>query len=161
MPPIMPDRVFHGTTFDFTGFDGRFLGNSVRNPTTEFGFYFSESREDAASWALRALTRGTGGGSPRMIVAHLEIGRPIEVSEAKFRFYLQTARTSTIQRDLRKWQAKGHDGLTTLRGGHRWWVAFDPTRIRILASEPLQDWHVRASREQGEPAPPDPPAPTP
>lgn len=132
-----PEILWHGTTADFDAFDARHLGRMVRNPTTEFGFFFSEDREDAASWAFRSIEVGRAAGAPRILQVTLDLAAPVEISAAKFQFYLQKARFSTIQRDLNAWRAAGHDSMTTTRGGKRWWCAFDPASIAILASEPL------------------------
>jgi len=132
-----PDLLWHGTTADFDEFDARHLGRMVRNPTTEFGFFFSEDREDAASWAFRSIEVGRAAGAPRILQVTLDLAAPVEISAAKFQFYLQKARVSTIQRDLHAWRAAGHDSMTTTRGGKRWWCAFDPARVRIIASELL------------------------
>jgi hypothetical protein len=132
-----PDRLWHGTTAAFDAFDARHLGAAVRNPTTQMGFFFSEDPEDAASWARRAQRLGIDKGPARLIEARLDIARPVPISEAKFRFYLQTARFSTIRRDLLAWRDAGHDGMTTIRGGARWWCAFDPGAIAITGSELL------------------------
>lgn len=135
--PQIPPRVFHGTSHLFDRFEAAHLGRSVRNPTTEFGFFFSEDAEDAAYWAHRATRHGRSGGAPRLITEEVEIDNPLQVSTPKFRFYLQRARVSTIQRDLRAWRDAGHDGLTTVRDGVRWWAPFEAGAIRILDSRPL------------------------
>lgn len=133
IPPI----VFHGTSHAFDRFEPRQLGRSVRNPTTEFGFFFSEDADDAAYWAHRAARYGRSGGAPRLITAEVQIDAPVLISARKFQFYLQRARVSTIQRDLRAWRDAGHDGLTTVRDGVRWWAPFDADAIRVLDSRPL------------------------
>lgn len=135
IPPRCPDVLFHGTSHAFERFEDRHLGACVRNPTTGFGFFFSEDRADAAYWAHRAARYGRSGGMPRLISAEVRIEAPIEISAARFQFYLQRARVSTIQRDQRAWRDAGHDSLTTLRDGVRWWVPFEADAIRIL------DWH--------------------
>lgn len=134
---IPPQILWHGTTASFESFDARHLGRMVRNPTTEFGFFFSEDRDDAASWAWRAIEARRAAGAPRLLQIRLDIATAVEVSGAKFQFYLRRARFSTIQRDRKLWQDAGYDGMTTTRGGHRWWCVFDPGQIAILATEPL------------------------
>lgn len=135
--PRIPARVFHGTSHLFDRFEKAHLGRSVRNPTTEFGFFFSEDEDDAAYWAHRAARYGRSGGAPRLITAEVRVDTPVLISPPKFQFYLQRARVSTIQRDLRAWRDAGHDGLTTVRDGVRWWAAFDAEAIRILETRPL------------------------
>lgn len=134
----LPDILWHGTTAAFDLFDARYLGRMVRNPTTEFGFFFSEDPQDAASWAWRAIERRQAQGEPRLLQVKLDLAKPIRISGPKFQFYLQRARCSTIQRDRKAWIASGHDGLSTTRGDHRWWCVFDPARVTILAAEPLE-----------------------
>jgi hypothetical protein len=134
----MPRRVFHGTSHAFDRFEPAHLGRSVRNPTTEFCFFFSEDADDAAYWAHRAARYGRSGGAPRLITAEVRIGSPVLISPPKFQFYLQRARVSTIQRDLRRWKEAGHDGITTIRDGVRWWAPFDVGAIRVLASRSLE-----------------------
>jgi hypothetical protein len=154
--PRIPDRVFHGTSHLFDRFEPAHLGRSVRNPTTEFGFFFSEDSEDAAYWAHRGARYGRSGCAPRLITAEVAIGNPVQVTAPKFRFYLQRARVSTIQRDLRGWRDAGHDGLTTIRDGARWWAAFDADAIRILETRPLtppQDEDDQTPDQEDGPAP--------
>ena len=115
--PRIPPLLFHGTSHPFDRFDPRHLGRSVRNPTTEFGFFFSEDERDAEYWAHRAVRYGRSGGAPRLITAEVRVANPKLISTPKFRFYLQRARVSTIQRDLRAWRDAGHDGVTTVREG--------------------------------------------
>lgn len=136
-PPRIPPLVFHGTSHAFDRFEPKHLGQSVRNPTTEFGFFFSEDADDAAYWAHRAARYGRSGGAPRLITAAVRVDTPVQISMAKFQFYLQRARVSTIQRDLRAWRDAGHDGLTTIRDGVRWWAPFEADAIRILDARPL------------------------
>ena len=136
-PPLIPHLVFHGTSHAFERFEPRHLGLSVRNPTTEFGFFFSEGAEDAEYWAHRAARYGRSGGAPRLITAEVQIETPALISAPKFRFYLQRARVSTIQRDLRTWREAGYDGLTTVRDGVRWWAPFEADAIRVLSTRTL------------------------
>jgi hypothetical protein len=83
----MPRRVFHGTSHAFDRFEPAHLGRSVRNPTTEFCFFFSEDADDAAYWAHRAVRYGRSGGAPRLITAEVRIGSPVLISPPKFQFY--------------------------------------------------------------------------
>lgn len=136
-PPRIPPLVFHGTSHAFDRFEQRHLGRSVRNPTTELGFFFSEDAEDAEYWAHRAARYGRSGGAPRLITAAVRVDTPVQISAPKFQFYLQRARVSTIQRDLRAWRDAGHDGITTIRDGVRWWAPFDASAIRTISSRPL------------------------
>jgi hypothetical protein len=138
-PPRLPDRLWHGTTAAFDRFDARRLGTCVANPTTQLGFFFSEDPEDAASWAWRALDRVRDRGPPRLLEVRLDLRHVVSVSEAKFRFYLQVARFATIERDRHAWIDAGHDGMTTIRGGRRWWCAFAPCAIEILGAEILEE----------------------
>jgi hypothetical protein len=135
--PGIPSRVFHGTSHAFDRFEPRHLGRSVRNPTTEFGFFFSEDPEDAEYWAHRAERHGRSGGVPRLVTAEVRVDNPALISPRKFQFYLQRARVSTIQRDLNAWRDVGRDGITTIRDGVRWWPPFDATAIRTISSRPL------------------------
>lgn len=130
-------QAWHGTTSEFSAFDTRHLGHAVRNPTTEFGFWFSDDPEDAASWAFRARHYGTARGPTRLLKVALNLTHLRDVSAKKFNFYLQVARTSTIQRDLKNWRKAGYDGMTVNRGETRWFCAFDPADIHILETFPL------------------------
>lgn len=136
-PPRIPPLVFHGTSHAFQRFEPRHLGRSVRNPTTELGFFFSEDAEDAEYWAHRAARYGRSGGVPRLIIAAVRVDTPAQISVPKFQFYLQRARVSTIQRDLRSWREAGYDGLTTVRDGVRWWAPFEADAIRVISTRPL------------------------
>ena len=154
--PRIPQLVFHGTSHLFDRFERRHLGRSVRNPTTEFGFFFSEDADDAAYWAHRAARYGRSGGAPRLITAEVRVANPVLISARKFQFYLQRARVSTIQRDLRAWRDAGHDGLSTIRDGLRWWAPFEAGAIRILHSRPLApppDQQEPTPDQQDGPAP--------
>lgn len=135
--PRVPALVFHGTSHAFERFDPHHLGRCVRNPTTEIGFFFSEDEEDAEYWAHRAARYGRAGNSPRLIAARVAIRTPVIISRGRFRFYLQRARTSTLQRDLKAWKTAGHDGMTTLRDGHRWWAPFNAEAIEVAWSRSL------------------------
>jgi len=109
----------------------------VHNPTTEFGFFFSEDEGDAEYWAHRAARYGRSGGAPRLITAAVQVDNPALIPERKFQFYLQRARVSTIQRDLSAWREAGHDGITTIRDRVRWWAPFEVGTIRVLGARPL------------------------
>lgn len=149
--PRIPPRVFHGTSHAFDRFEPAHLGRSVRNPTTEFGFFFSEDEDDAEYWAHRAARYGRSGGAPRLITAEIRVDTPVLISPPKFQFYLQRARVSTIQRDLRAWRDDGHDGLTTVRDGLRWWAPFEVGAIRILGSrllDPPQVWDEPEKKDE-------------
>ena len=153
---VIPSRVFHGTSHAFDRFEPAHLGRSVRNPTTEFGFFFSEDADDAAYWAHRAARYGRSGGAPRLITAAVRVDTPVLISARKFQFYLQRARVSTIQRDLRGWRDAGHDGLTTVRDGARWWAPFEAGAIRLLDSRPLepsQPWDKPGKETDETPCP--------
>jgi hypothetical protein len=146
----IPTLVFHGTSHPFDRFEPRHLGACVRNPTTEFGFFFSEDAEDAEYWAHRASRYGRSGGAPRLITAEVRVDNPALISAPKFQFYLQRARVSTIQRDLRNWKEAGRDGLTTIREGVRWWAPFEVDGIRIIGSRPLELPGIRDDHEEAQ-----------
>lgn len=130
--------VFHGTNYEFQQFENRHLGKACRNPTTEFGFFFSENEEDALSWAIREQERCiTVPRNARVIEARLKLNKVKDISYPKFRFYLQRAKTSTIQRDMKSWIADGFDGLTVVREGHRWFAAFNTDAIEIVGIKPV------------------------
>ena len=136
---LIPGQVFHGTSYAFDRFEPRHLGACVRNPTTAFGFFFSKDAEDAEYWAHRAARYGRSGGAPRLITAAVRVDTPALISTRKFQFYLQRARVSTIQRDLNAWRDAGHDGITTIRDGVRWWAPFDAAAIRMISSRALSN----------------------
>jgi hypothetical protein len=124
--------VYHGTNFSFDKFEPHHLGKSCRNPTTCFGFFFTESEQDAWSWAARGSERSGVPDSPRVVEANLRLTNLIELSYEKLHFYLQRAKVSTMQRHMDKWIADGFDGFTVVRDGHRWYLPFDVSRIEIV-----------------------------
>lgn len=129
----VPSVVYHGTNFEFERFESKHLGTSCKNPTTDFGFFFTDSIDDAWSWAQRASDYGRAPDSPRLIEATLNIDRLVSISPEKFHFYLQRAKTSTIQRDKRIWMEDGFEGLTVMRGGGvRWYAPFDASKIEMI-----------------------------
>ena len=132
----LPAVLYHGTNYSFEQFDPKYLGRACRNPATELGFFFSDDAEDALSWALREQERSIlVPRSARIIEVALHLTKVKELSESKFLFYLQRAKTSTIQRDRESWIAEGYDGLAVTRGGHRWYAPFKVSAIEILAKD--------------------------
>lgn len=133
----LPSVLYHGTNFEFDSFDRRHLGRAVKNPTVDFGFYFSEDEEDAMYWAFRHQDRG-GPKNAFLLEVSLEVHNLREVSIPKFNFYLSRARLSTIQRDRQKMIDGGHDGFFLVRDGVLWVSVFDPKSIRILRRTPYE-----------------------
>jgi hypothetical protein len=129
----MDKVLYHGTNHQFSRFDTAYLGSGCDNPTTRFGFFFSESRADALFWAQRASDRRRAPCTPRVVEARLNLRNPLELDYGQFHYYLQTARPSTITRHLEKWKREGYDGMTVVREGVRWYVAFDPSQIEICS----------------------------
>lgn len=127
-----PILAYHGTNFEFDEFDRCHLGVSCDNPTTYFGFFFTESLDDAWTWASRAAGRRRTPDSPRVVVAKLGCTNLLEMSYPKFHFYLQKAKVSTIQRHMAEWKAAGFDGFTVVREGVRWYLPFDVRAIQIV-----------------------------
>lgn len=139
-----PLTLFHGTNADINEFDFSRLGQSVDNPTTSFGVYFTQDPQDAASWGNRAVERRRALPAQNIIAVHLAIANPVVLPAETFQYYLKTARASTIVRHKIAWMEKGHDGIETERDGKRWFVAFHPHQIKsalgnsglFLASSP-------------------------
>lgn len=125
--------VHHGTNFIFSRFNRAHLGRSCENPTTRFGFFFTECPADALSWAVRASSRHRAPNTPRVLDVHLTLHNPLELTPEQFDYYLRTARGSTIDRHRNAWIAAGHDGLTMIRDGVRWFVAFDPISLGSMS----------------------------
>jgi hypothetical protein len=134
-PTLMP-VYYHGTIFDFSTFDADFLGYSCNNPTTEFGFFFSDNFDDALYWARRSALYNTHLENPalRMVQAHLHVTNTLHISYEKFYYYLQTARKSTIKRHLAQWIDKGYDSLSLVRNGHKWTAVFDKKHISVVSN---------------------------
>lgn len=131
-PDGTPLSLYHGTNFKFNKFESWRLGTSCRNPSTHFGFYFTDSIDDAWSWAERGSKRFGIPNSPRIIVAHLLLDKVLDLTYAKFNFYLQRAKVSTMQRDKEKWISEGYDGFTLMRDGRRWYLPFNDAEIAIV-----------------------------
>jgi hypothetical protein len=142
----VPLVVFHGTNFVFDKFELHHLGNSCSNPSTCFGFFFTESEQDAWSWAQRGSKRIGAPDSPRVIKANLQVENLLELSYTKFHFYLQRAKVSTMQRHMAEWIAAGYDGFTVIREGHRWYLPFDVSRIAIVGA--LEAKHIQMADSQ-------------
>lgn len=134
--------VFHGTNCIFDKFEPYYLGNSCSNPSTCFGFFFTESEQDAWSWAARGSKRIGSPDSPRVIKANLQVENLLELSYTKFHFYLQRAKVSTMQRHMTQWIADGFDGFTVIRDGHRWYLPFDVYRIAIVGAIEAQQLRI-------------------
>jgi len=148
-----PLVVFHGTNFVFDKFEPRRLGLSCNNPSTCFGFFFTESEQDAWSWAARGSKRVAAPDSPRVIKANLQVKNLLDLSYTKFHFYLQRAKVSTMQRHMAEWIAEGFDGFTVVREGHRWYLPFDVSRISIVGTieaQHIQMADVKASAQHQE-----------
>lgn len=129
----MEQTVYHGTNAAFTAFDPRYLGCSCDNPTTRFGFFFSECPADALSWALRASQRRRAPDAPRVLAVRLNLRNPLTLTYERFAYYLKTARPSTIERHRRAWIDAGHDGFTVVREGVRWFAAFEVSSIGAVS----------------------------
>ena len=125
---VVPKTLFHGTRSRFEAFDERFLGLACRNPTTLFGFYFSETSQDAMHWA----GRGRGGLQPPSVIeVALDVSKLIDMSYADFHYFLQRARKSTIAKRRLQWIKEGWDGFTVLRENTRWFCIFESSKIHI------------------------------
>ncbi|MDT8924622.1 hypothetical protein RBE51_17585 [Pseudomonas taiwanensis] len=131
----IPAVVYHGTNFDFDVFDSKRLGLSCDNPTTGFGHFFSDNRDEALSWAFRATSRRDFTKNPGVVSADITRLKLVEVSAKKFAYYLQTARGETIHRHRGKWQQAGYDGLRVKLEDVEWFCVFDPAKIMILGRE--------------------------
>lgn len=131
----IPAVVFHGTNFEFDAFDSKRLGLSCDNPTTGFGHFFSDNREEALSWAFRATSRRDLPRNPSLVSADIARLNLVDVSAKKFAYYLQTARGETIHRHRGKWQQAGYDGFRVKLDDVEWFCVFDPSKIAILARE--------------------------
>lgn len=127
----MKIKAYHGTNFEFERFDISKLGISCDNPTTLFGFFFSESLDDALSWATRASERRRVQSKPSVVTAEFEMNNPIHLPYEVFVYYLKHARRSTITRHKEKWIDEGHDGLMVVRDGIQWYCPFDASTIEI------------------------------
>lgn len=131
----IPAIVFHGTNFEFDAFDSKRLGLSCDNPTTGFGHFFSDSRDEALSWAFRATSRRDFPKNPTLVSADIASLNLVDVSAKKFAYYLQTARGETIHRHQGKWKQAGYDGFRVKLEDVEWFCVFDPAKIAILARE--------------------------
>jgi len=131
----IPAVVYHGTNFDFDAFDSKRLGLSCDNPTTGFGHFFSDNRDEALSWAFRATSRRDFTKNPSVVSADIARLKLVEVSAKKFAYYLQTARGETIHRHRGKWQQAGYDGFRVKLEDVEWFCVFDPAKIMILGRE--------------------------
>lgn len=126
-------RLFHGTAFEFDRFDEAHLGRSVNNPTTGFGFFFTDSIEDAFGWAEKSARRCFAGSrDARVIEVSLSVSKLMELEYEAFHYFLQRARASTILKRRDEWIAQGYDGLTVERDGARWFAAFDHRHIEVV-----------------------------
>jgi hypothetical protein len=131
----IPAVVFHGTNFDFDVFDSKRLGLSCNNPTTAFGHFFSDSREEALSWAFRATEWRGLPKNPILVSADIAGLNLAEVSAKKFHYYLQTARGETIHRHRGKWQQAGYEGFRVKLVDVEWFCVFDAASINVIARE--------------------------
>lgn len=133
----MDTVYYHGTNFDFIHFDSQFLGRSCNNPTTRFGFFFSDNFDDAFYWAQKGGKRSfTQAYCPlRMVLAHLDIQKTLTLSYDQFYYYLQSARASTIEKHLAQWKAQDYDSMNVIRQGHLWTAVFNPENITVLSNE--------------------------
>jgi len=120
-----PMIVYHGTRMNFDAFDLSFLGSSIKNPTTCFGFFFTEDREDALYWANRSKKPFP----PKILSVYLSIKNPKVIPAIKFRYYLKL--DSTIKQDLEEWKKDGFDGIETWRLEKHWFAVFNPNQVRI------------------------------
>lgn len=131
----IPAVVFHGTNFDFEFFDSKCLGLSCNNPTTGFGHFFSDSREEALSWAFRATQWRGLQKNPTLVSADIAGLNLAEVSAKKFHYYLQTARGETIHRHRGKWMQAGYEGFRVKLEDVEWFCVFEPSKIMTLERE--------------------------
>lgn len=135
----IPAVVFHGTNFDFEVFDSKRLGLSCENPTTGFGHFFSDSKDEAMSWAFRASSWRGLPKNPILVSADIAGLNLAEVSAKKFHYYLQTARGETIHRHRGKWMQAGYEGFRVKLVDVEWFCVFDATSIAVIARERHQE----------------------
>lgn len=147
-----PLPVYHGTGYAFEAFDPKTLGRSVTNPTTAFGFFFTDDVEDAASWAEKSLRRIPQSRQQIVLRCYLSLQNPKILTEDAFQYYLRRARAGTIAKHLAEWKAQGFDGMQTLRSGARWFTAFEPHQVKSTRNSGLFTLGA-ASLHDGAPSP--------
>lgn len=122
-----PQVVYHGTNSDIEYFDEKYLGKSVDNPTTKFGFYFTDSSSGADKWSSY---------NPRMsrsrttMPVYLKIETPKILNSEEFHYYLQRAQTKTIEKHLTKWKERFNGVFIHRENGEKWFVVFSPDQIK-------------------------------
>lgn len=136
---VIPAVVFHGTNFDFDVFDSKRLGLSCENPTTGFGHFFSDSKDEAMSWAFRASSWRGLPKNPILVSVDIAGLNLAEVSAKKFHYYLQTARGETIHRHRGKWMQAGYEGFRVKLEDVEWFCVFDAASISVIARERYQE----------------------
>lgn len=88
--------------------------------------------------------------SPRVIEVRLDLTNVLQLSQAKFHFYLQRAKVSTMQRQVKQWQADGLDGFTVAREDCKWYLPFDTFRIEIIGSIDRAQFIDQHAADEGE-----------
>ncbi|MBI6882475.1 hypothetical protein [Pseudomonas putida] len=124
--------MYHGTNYSFEKFDKKYLGMSCSNPTTIFGFFFTDSVNDAISWAKESARKSALDKNPKVVEVFLDLKKVKKISYEQFFYYLQKARKSTIEKHLGEWMAEGFDGLSVRRNGCEWICSFCDNQVEVV-----------------------------
>lgn len=121
-----PMVVYHGTKADFNQFDNGKIGSNLDYGTAGYGFYFTESIENAKNIAKNS----DADGRPKILECFLNIRNPKEnISTTE----LSGERKESIK-FTEKVKKKGYDGIHAESGYKsnrlNWYVAFAPTQIK-------------------------------
>ncbi|WP_150124126.1 hypothetical protein [Cupriavidus nantongensis] len=137
--------VYHGTKANFAQFSRDAIGSGADSETSigdyGDGFYFTNDREYA-----EAVARGVQGeGEPRIIVAHLDIRRPITKAEMVAIPEVAGALVDPYPGEsvVQLLMKLGYDGIVV--DGGREYVVFEPAQIKIVSNMTIAE-HMNQSQ---------------
>lgn len=130
--------AYHGTRGHepFERFDEKRLGVYCDNPTTRFGFYLTNSQEDAQYWANRRANRHD---RLRLLLVEIAPAKLFEMDPDVFSYYLQRARAGTIDKHRTQFMQQGYDGFTVARPEGFWHCMFTGNLLTILQNRIIRE----------------------
>ena len=117
-----PKVVYHGTRSEFNAFAPNKVGGNLDYGTAGFGFYFTESLQNAENISRNA----EGLNEPKVLEVFLNIRKPNE----RIRMFETDGSEKKARKLTERSMLKGYDGANPSGIGLQWWVAYFPNQIK-------------------------------
>jgi len=137
----IPNKLYHGTPFDFKTFSGDFLGVNTKHVVDDVGFHFSDLRSYAESYS-KNHDRKSAEAYKYMIGEYPKDYKPFEPYMFTVKLSINNPHYVKISKDIHAEtmayaKANGYDAIIAINKGAertmgREYVVFDVDQIKIL-----------------------------